>query len=612
MPQSSSCCSRWVSDYHDADGFTHTLFHSDTGNFRSYYATEEADELLEKARAESRPSAREGLYRKFERGLLDSGAVIPLHQDVDYRIAGPRVRGIKLSSVPPHVNFTEVAKSEAALRTAPARSEASGVVRIPMTGEITSLDPVLSYSVETEETLPSVYETLTRDVGEARIVPWLAAEFHAEAGETRYRFRLRDKLFFHDGRRLTARDVRYSFERLLQNPQSRGRWRYAPILGARAVLDGSRRDLSGFRIVTATEFTIDLEKPVSFFPGLMSFTPAAIVPEGTGSCGNDRRSGAIGTGPFRVARFDPGRRLELERNPSYWREGYPRARELVFDFGLSPEQILAGFRDGRFAVASDLYPEDVDALRREAKYAAGYHETPRLSTYYIAFNTHRGPLEDLELRRKIARSLDVRPLVQRTLGKVAIPAQGLIPPGLLGHEPSLPGATAAPRPARSSVNVELTAAVHPVFSREYASFFDALCRRLGEIGVKIKPTDQSMSDLLESKRQTDVDLALVQWVADYADADTFVHILQTREGFVGPLCGSPEIDRLIDTGRADRSPEARHVTYRQVEEMIADEARLLPLFHEQVYRFARPEIEGLSVSYRNPAVSYENLKIRVR
>ena len=46
--------------------------------------------------------------------------------------------------------------------------------------------------------------------------------------------------------------------------------------------------------------------------------------------------------------------------------------------------------------------------------------------------------------------------------------------------------------------------------------------------------------------------------------------------------------------------------------MIADEARLLPLFHEQVYRFARPELEGLNVSYRNPAVSYENLKVRVQ
>ena len=603
---------RWKPDYYDADGFTHTLFHSATGLFRSYYAAPEADEILDEARAEIRPSAREGLYRKFDRTLLDMGAVIPLHQDVDYRVTGPKVRGIELRSVPPFVNYLQVAKAEAPITAPRIRPEAGGVVRVPMTGQVTGLDPVMSYSVETDEVLPSIYETLTRDVGEAQIVPWLAAEFHAEAGETRYRIRLRDNVFFHDGRRLTARDVRHSFERLLQNRQSQGRWRYAPIVGARAVLDGTRRDLSGFRIVSATEFTIDLEKPVSFFPGLMSFTPAAIVPEGTGSCGNDRASGAVGTGPFRVARFDPGRRLELERNPSYWRDGYPRARDLVFHFGVSPREILAGFRAGRYSVASDLYPEDVDALRREATFAAGYHETPRLSTYYMAFNTHRGPLSDQGLRRKIGRSLDVRRLVQRTLRKVAIPAQGLIPPGLLGHEPSMHPVVVPQAPPLSSMDVELRAAVHPVFSREYASFFEALCKRLLEVGVKIRPTTESMSDLLESKQQTTVDLALVQWVADYPDADTFAHILQTREGFVGPLCGSPEIDRLIDAGRADRNPGARHATYRQLEEVIADEARLLPLFHEQVYRFARPELEGLNVSYRNPAVSYENLKVRVR
>ena len=57
-------------------------------------------------------------------------------------------------------------------------------------------------------------------------------------------------------------------------------------------------------------------------------------------------------------------------------------------------------------------------------------------------------------------------------------------------------------------------------------------------------------------------------------------------------------------------PAARHAIYRRVEEIIARDALLLPLFHEQVYRFARPEVEGLRLSYSVPSVAYEELSVR--
>ena len=75
----------------------------------------------------------------------------------------------------------------------------------------------------------------------------------------------------------------------------------------------------------------------------------------------------MGTGPFRVASFEPGRRLVLERNRSYWRKGYPRSEGLTFSFGVSPEDMLTGFRAGRYALASDLFPADVEALRHEPR-----------------------------------------------------------------------------------------------------------------------------------------------------------------------------------------------------------------------------------------------------
>ena len=88
-------------------------------------------------------------------------------------------------------------------------------------------------------------------------------------------------------------------------------------------------------------------------------------------------------------------------------------------------------------------------------------------------------------------------------------------------------------------------------------------------------------------------------------------LLHSGSGFLGKFIGNAEIDDLADRARAETDPRIRHSLYRRVEEIIVREALLLPLFHDQVYCFARPEVEGLSsVSQGNPIVAYENLSIR--
>jgi ABC-type transport system substrate-binding protein len=613
---------RWIADYDDPDNFTFTLFHSGSGRLRSYFASPEADRILEEARAEARPAARESLYRKFEHLLLDSATLIPLFHDVDYRIGSPSVRGLQLHSTAPYVNYAEVGKTEApAATTAPDRQVGGGTLHVPIAGVVRSLDPSLASTVEQSEVLPQVFQTLTFAVEGTRIIPWLASEIQLENDGTRFRFRLRPGVRFHDGRRLTARDVRYSFERLLSNEQSDSRRMLSPIRGSKRLLDGSATDLEGFHIVSPMEFFIDLEKPVSFFPALISYTAMAIVPEGTRAVGASWRDNAVGTGPFRVVSFEPGRKLELERNPHYWREGFPRSEGIVFRFGVPPEEIKNEFLAGRFSLASDLLPADADAFRHDPRFASGYRESPHLQTYFVTFNQHRGALRDVELRRSLARAVDVPGLVRRTLGRLAIPAHGLIPPGLLGY--SAAGASSDTQPPNSSSDssvqatvsretVELSAAVHPIFFGEFSAFARELSDAFREMGFVIRPANRTMAEYIELNRKAGADLAVGRWGADYPDADTFIYgVLRSDAGSVGRYVGTPEIDQLAEQARAETDPRVRHSIYRQIEDIVARDALLLPLFYDQVYGFARPEVEGLtSIGQTSPAVFYENLWIR--
>ncbi len=123
----------------------------------------------------------------------------------------------------------------------------------------------------------------------------------------------------------------------------------------------------------------------------------------------------------------------------------------------------------------DLLRPDWETLRHEPEYAARYHETPSLSTYMLVFNCHRGPLADEELRKQFVEMVDVAGLVKRNAGRLAIPAGGLIPPGLLGYEPfrSSRPASASSR-WRTGDNIELSCMVHSIFEGPYAPFAQEL------------------------------------------------------------------------------------------------------------------------------------------
>jgi oligopeptide transport system substrate-binding protein len=534
---------------------------------------------------------------------------LPLFHDIDYRIAGPRVKKLNLSSSPPYVNYAELGKVETA-GPAVFRKAGGGVIHVPIDGEIESLDPSLAARVTQTEVLPSIFEALTAEKEGARIVPRLA-DFQAEQGGRRFRFRLRDDLRFHDGRRLTARDVRYSFEHLLQNQTGELRSFLSPIRGAKEFLNGERGELKGFQIVSAQEFTVDLEQPVSFFPALVSYSGTAIVPEGTERFGGSWRDGCVGTGPYRVVSFDPGRRLELEANPYYWRKGYPKNDGLVFTFGVSAQEILSGFRAGRFSLAWDLLPSDVETLRHEPEFASRYRETPRLSNYFLVFNIHRGPFTDEKLRHRLIQSIDVQALIRRNLGRLAVPAHGVIPPGLIGYEQARRVTTTSSEKVQSKVDIELNGAIHTMFEGAYASFAKELFESLEIHGFHVGIGQTKSETVAKALLTPKVDFDLLRWVGDYPDADTFVGLLHSKEGYIGGYCGTPEVDRLIERGRTETDPEIRHDIYREIEDTVVRRALVLPLFHEQSYRFARPELEGFEMTFSMyQPVPYEKLWLR--
>jgi ABC-type transport system substrate-binding protein len=597
---------RWIADYDDPDTFTYSLFHSAIGELRKYFSSAELDEKMERARTERQPQIRERLYREIENWLMHHGIVVPLFHDIDYRIARPSIQGLSLSNIAPFVNYHAISKSE---RTVAARVNQTlkGIFHVPIWGELHDLDPARTVTATQATVFPAIYETLTRATDGARITPWLASSFRAEEGGKQFRFRLRDGVRFHDGRRLTSRDVRYSFERLLQTP-GQGPSLLGPIKGASRVTERESIELEGFRILSASEFVIELEKPLSFFPSILAYGPTAILPEGTELTENNPRGAGTGTGPFRLVDFQPGKNLKLEANPNYWIPGIPKMDGIEFSFGIPVDQILSGFKQGRYSIAWNLAPSDVQTLLHESEFAARFQEIPSLATQYICFNIHRGPFVDENVRQRFVQSIDWDSLIQRKLGRIVARARTLTPPSLLGYEPA-ERTTGATSHRKSSEQIDITAITHGIYLSKYAEFTEELIDLLKEKGFLLKIMPGKLEESI-ALRHTDHDLQLTNWIADYPDPDTFLYsLLQSKTGLIGPLAGTPELDRMLERSRTETDPILRQATFRQIEETIQRHHHALPLFHEQNYCFFRPEVSVVPLNFFDPILPFEKISL---
>ncbi|MEM6456229.1 MAG: ABC transporter substrate-binding protein, partial [Acidobacteriota bacterium] len=275
---------RWNADYEDPDDFTYRLLHRSEGLLGGYVDLPEGDALLERARQERRLPSRQVLYRRYEGMLADSWSLLPLFHDVDYRIAAAHVHGLRLRNHRPYVNYDQLRRdprgSGAALGETPSSSgQPRGRIYVPLTGALQHIDPIYAYTQDTSEVTSNVFEPLTRVDEAAQVRPHLAVHMEREPGGRRYRFILREDVRFHDGRRLTVRDVRYSFERLLREGDNYAAYPLHAIRGARALRAGTSQELRGFRIHGASAFSIELEAPLVPFAAMLSTPITGIVPE---------------------------------------------------------------------------------------------------------------------------------------------------------------------------------------------------------------------------------------------------------------------------------------------------------------------------------------------
>ena len=325
-------------------------------------------------------------------------------------------------------------------------AQAEGTLRLLARSAAGSIDPQINYTAQFWQIFAATHDGLVafRKVAGPRgteIVPDLAEAVPQPEGGLTYRFHLRPGIRFSDGRPVRAEDVVASFRRTFRIGSPTAGSFFGTLLGADDCLaHPAACTLPGVR-EEGGAIVIELTKPDPEFLQKLALPHASILPADA----PDADSGTVplpGTGPYRIARYDPNDALVLERNPFFqpWNaDAQPPAipDAVRYEFGLDAEAQVTAVLNGQADWMFDMPPPD--RLAELGAHAGQVHINPASALLFVPLNTHIPPFDDVRVRRAFNMAVDRRAAVRLFGGSaLAAPLCQAVPPGLPGHETYCP------------------------------------------------------------------------------------------------------------------------------------------------------------------------------
>lgn len=261
-----------------------------------------------------------------------------------------------------------------------------------------------------------IYDTLLVKDEKFDLVPSLAESFEAAEDHRTFTFRLRRDATFHNGKPLTARDVKYTID-TLRSPELK-----SPMRSTVAGIDS---------IETPDEFTIIFRAREPFYTFLANLPGIGIIPEGVGT---EILDAPVGSGPYRFISYREGEPVRLEANPNYWggAPNIPRIHiRVVTDNSTRQAELMSGEVD--LAYNAQFDPETIRALQNRKGIQVMIDEGTNIG--YLGLNlTKASPLANQKVRQAVACAIDTEVMIERLLRNQAKRARAILPTSHWAYE----------------------------------------------------------------------------------------------------------------------------------------------------------------------------------
>ncbi|EFO80320.1 extracellular solute-binding protein, family 5 [Oscillochloris trichoides DG-6] len=484
---------------------------------------------------------------------------------------------------------TAAATTEATTEPTTAATEPvmGGTVTRAITAEPTSLDPHAAPGSGQNIILPYIFDTLIFRDMDNTYKPYLAKSWEISEDGLTVTFTLRDDVTFHDGTPLNADAVVFTFNRFKDAKTSSGEG-LAMMTGVEAV------DAYTVRFTFSAPSAVFFSTLVTPYAGIVS--PTAVEAEGD-AFGQQ----PVGSGPFKIAEWQQGTAVVLERNPDYkWspetisNPGAPYIDNVVFKVIPDAATQLAALQAGEVDLIFVNSPNHISKLTEDS--TVQLIETQLNSMVYLGFNCAKAPFDDVKVRQALSHAINKDEILLAALngmGQVAFAPMAPTLPGFdaslkdleLGYDPAkatelLTEAGFAPGPDGTMTKddqalnlVLLTFARAP--NEDVATLIQNQLKAIG-VNVEIQQFDTATA----AKAATEGQFHLILWRYDRNDADVLnVNLHSDRIGSSNRFgYSNPEVDALLDQAAQELDETKRAALYVEAQKLIMPDAPWQPLY----------------------------------
>jgi peptide/nickel transport system substrate-binding protein len=463
----------------------------------------------------------------------------------------------------------------------------------------TNLDPRIGLDAYSERIDNLIFDDLLSRGDNLDVAPGLAERWEIPDPLT-YMFHLHRGVKFHDGRPLTSRDVKWTFDSLLQGK-------------VRSTKAGVYRFVD--HIDAPDDYTVvfHMKEPSATLLWNVSDGAVGIVPYGSG---DETASHPIGSGPFKFVSAETDKEVILERNDEYWGEKTKLKR---VRFAIVPDETTRALelRKGSADVAiNSLVPDTEFALQHDPRLTIERSPGTRLA--YMGFNLRDPILKDVRVRQAIAYALDRRPMIEYLWRGEARLAQSILPAQSWAFNSNVATYEHDPQKARALLDAAGHRETNGVrFHLTMKTSTDANTRlmvavmqqQLRDVGIALDIRSAEPATFFSDVTRGLFQLYSLRWIGGNEDPDIFEYAFHSAKfppnGANRGYYSNPTVDDLIDRARHEVNLDERKTLYAQVQRILADQLPYIDLWYLDNVLVHNRRVLNLKL---NPAGNYDFLK----
>ncbi len=467
------------------------------------------------------------------------------------------------------IRLASIAAVAMALMASAAIAQSKDTLTIDLPNDAATLDPHLQWNTDSYSVYRNIFDNLLTRDGSGKIVPQIATEWNYD-DDTTITFKIRDDVVFQDGTKLTADDVAFSINRIidpaLKSPQLS---QFDQIKTAEVV------DPTTVKVTTKSAYPALLAQLVK-----LSIVPKAYV-EKVGD--QEFNLNPIGSGPYKLVEWKKGIETDLEAHDDYWR-GQPPFEKVVFRAVPDVSTRIADLRTGKADLVRDIPPDQASSIENDSNTQLLSAPTERVGYLYI--NAEAGPTKDLRVRQAIAYAIDKQGLVDALLEGYGAPVSIVGAEPIFGYTDKVEGYPYDPEKAIELVKeagaegATVEFLTSPSYSR---ALVEAIQQMVNEVGLNVEISSSDQATFLK-RRQGDAEnagsLAFGAWSCACQDADGIIYPL-FRSGSIWAKYKNEKYDALVDEARSILDEDKRKELYAQAYEILRQDVPGLGLY--QVY-----------------------------